>query len=155
MRFFGTLGALLVAVIPAGCYSLRPAVSALPNPGERVALDVTDAGRVTLGGTMGPEISRIDGLLIDSETDSFLLSVQSVRFLRGGYQSWSGERVRINREHVGTMYRRQLSRTRTAAFTAIAVGGFAVLVSRGVFGNMFGNEGKDDEKPIPIELVWP
>src|SRR5207248_394092 len=44
-----------------GCYSYRPAGGVPPQIGTRVAFDVNDAGRMALGGTMGPEIAQVEG----------------------------------------------------------------------------------------------
>lgn len=109
----------------------------MPAPGTEVAFDVTDAGRVALGGTMGPEIAQIEGRLLDSQNGDFVVSVSSVKLLRGGQQIWTGERVRIDKNHVGRVYEKRFSKGRTIALGAVAVGGVtAFMLSRdlGVFG---------------------
>jgi hypothetical protein len=35
-----------------------------PAVGEKVAFDVNDAGRVALGGSLGPEIAQIEGRVV-------------------------------------------------------------------------------------------
>lgn len=128
----------------AGCYTLQPVGGTIPPVGTRVAFDVTDAGRLALGGSMGPEIGRIEGTLVERENGELVLAVSSVRMLRGGEQTWGGERIRIRSEHVGTAYERRLSKSRTFALVAVGVGAVAVFVAQSVTGG-----GSEDEPPLP------
>ena len=135
------LGIALVLV--AGCYTLQPATQAAPEVGTVVALDVNDVGRVALGGSLGPEIGQIEGRLISQENGEYLVAVSSVKYLRGGEQIWSGERVRVNREHVGNTYERRFHKGRTIALSAVVMAGVAAIVaSRDLFG--FGREPGDN-----------
>jgi hypothetical protein len=129
-------------VLLAGCYTLQPARGVVPNPGTEVAFDVNDAGRVALGQLMGPEISQIEGRLISKENGEFIVAVRGVRLLRGGDQIWSGERVRLKSEHVGSVYERRFSPGRSAMLAAVGVGGFAAfMVTRSlILGSGSGSE---------------
>jgi hypothetical protein len=132
----------------AGCYSFKPAGGVPPMVGTRVAFDVNDAGRMALGGSMGPEIAQVEGDLIEKDSASFLLSVHNVRLLRGGEQAWTGEQVRLKSEYVGYAYTRHFSIGRSIALGAIGVGGFtAFMLSRSLLG--FGS---DDNQP-PIDTI--
>lgn len=124
-----------VAVI-TGCYTLRPALGTTPEVGSLVAFDLNDAGRVALGGSMGPEIAQVEGRLMEKDNGDYLLAVSSVRLLRGGEQVWSGEQVRLKPEYLGTTYEKKFSMGRSIALGAIGVGGFAgFLVSRSLLGS--------------------
>ena len=124
-----------LAGILTGCYSLQPVRSATLQVGTKVAFDVNDAGRVNLGGTIGPEVGRINGLLIGKDNGEYVVAVSGIQFLRGGEQVWSGERVGIKSEYVVTTYERRFSRGRTTALSVAAVGGLAVVVaSRDLLG---------------------
>lgn len=156
MRVIRFLAVLSTGVFAAGCYTLRPAAGVPPVPGDEVAFEVTDQGRVALGGSIGPEISRIEGLLVGTEDDEYLVAIRSVQFVRGGQQRWNGERVGIRREHVGTVYNRRLSRARSITLGTVAFGGFlAFLASRDMLGLSFGGGDRPEPKPIPVELVRP
>jgi hypothetical protein len=114
-----------------GCYTLRPLQGPLPEVGERVAFDVNDAGRVALGGSMGPAIARVEGRLVEKGEGSYLVSVTAVQLVRGGQQVWSGEQIRLEAEHLGTAYERRFSLGRSIAMGAIGIGGFtAFLITR-------------------------
>jgi hypothetical protein len=63
------------------CYSLERISGSSPAPGTRIALEVNDAGRVALGGSMGPEIDRVEGRLIERNNGEYLLGVTSVALL--------------------------------------------------------------------------
>ena len=129
-------GALLVAVLVSGCYSLQPAGSVEPQVGTRVAFDLNDAGRNALGNTMGQEIGQVDGRLIAKENDEYLLSVLNVHYLRGGEQAWSGEQVRVKTDYVGTRYERRFSAGKSAFLAAVTLGGVgAFLATRSLLGS--------------------
>jgi hypothetical protein len=142
-------------VLLSGCYTLRPAGSTTLAPGEVVALDINDQGRVALGGAIGPEIARIEGRLVDTDPEEYLLSVRRLEFLRGGEQSWTGERVRIRHDFVGTVYERQLSRPRSYTLAAVVIAGAVTFfATRDLFGLGTILGGDDDNKPKPVELNW-
>src|SRR5829696_4340639 len=106
----------------AGCYTLQRAGGAAPDVGEKVAFVVNDAGRVALGGSLGPEISQQEGRVLALETGEYAVAVSNVKLLRGGEQVWGGERVRIKSDYVSSTYERRFSRSRTIAVSAAGVG---------------------------------
>ncbi|MGE0441019.1 MAG: hypothetical protein AB7L66_16120 [Gemmatimonadales bacterium] len=136
-------GLALAGLLLAGCYTLTPVGTPEPVAGMRLAFDINDAGRVALGGAMGPEIAQVEGTLIEKTGGEYLLSVRAVRLLRGGEQPWSGEQVRLKQEHVGNMYERKFSAGRSIAAGVIGIGGFtAILATRSLLG-LGSSEGKD------------
>lgn len=129
-----------------GCYSLQPVRGPVPEVGTEVAFDVTDRGRVALGGTMGPEIARVEGTLLENQNGNFLVAVRAVQLLRGGYQVWSGEEVRLQEEYLGTAYERRLSLGRSIALGAIGIGGFAAFfVTRALVTSGTSSPGGDGD----------
>jgi hypothetical protein len=115
-----------------------------PEPGTQMALEVNDAGRLALGGTMGPEIVHIEGRLISKQVDTYELAVSSVRLIQGGTQVWSGERVSIKTEYIARSSIRHLSKGRSVAAGAVFIASvYAVIRSQNLFGL-----GKSDD-PIP------
>jgi hypothetical protein len=124
------LGALLM-----GCYTLQPIGGVTPPLGSQVAFDITDAGRVALGGTMGPEIDLVEGRLLEATNGDYVVSVSGVKLIGGGHQPWAGERVSISKEHVSRTYERRFSKGRTLVFAGVVVAGAVVLAggSAGIF----------------------
>jgi hypothetical protein len=127
------VGLTVFGVLVAGCYSLEPATSPTPELGKVVAFDLNDAGRLALGGSMGPEIEQIEGRLVERDSD-YVLAVSGVRFLRGGEQAWRGERVHIKPAYVSSSYERRFSAGRSTVLGAIGAGVIAMLVSRSIIG---------------------
>jgi hypothetical protein len=124
----------------AGCYTLQPAGGVQPQIGHRVAFDVNDAGRVALGGSMGPEVAQVEGHLVSRDDSEYIVAVTNIRTIRGTDQVWSGEQVHVKNEHVSTTYRRKFSRGRSIAFGIVGIGGFtAIMVSQNLLG--FGSSG--------------
>ena len=122
-------------VLCVGCYSLQPIVGPFPALGTTVAVSINDAGRVALGGSMGPAIDEVEGRLVQRDSAEYVLSVATVRFLRGGEQTWTGERVRIKSEFVSVMKEKKFSRGRTALISAVALGAVAAFVTRAIVGS--------------------
>jgi hypothetical protein len=150
MRLIRSIAA---GVLLTGCYTLQPVGSVAPSPGEVVALDINDQGRVALGGSVGPEIARIEGTLVGHDSEEYLLSVRRLQLLRGGEQIWTGERVRIRHDFVGNVYERELSRGRSLTLAAVVVGGFvAFFATRDLLG--FGREPPGPVVPPVEELIW-
>lgn len=116
-------------ILSAGCYSLQPVAGPVPQSGTRVALDITDAGRVALGGSMGPEIVQVSGTLLSGDTSEYVVSVSDVKYLRGDMQTWKGETVRIRPSYVSRLYLREFSRTRTIALAVVGVALAVAVVS--------------------------
>lgn len=141
------LSCLTVLGLLGGCTTLEPLRGASPAVGSRVAIDVNDAGRVALGGSMGPEIGQVEGTLIQRDNGDYLLGVTSVSFLRGGVQVWKGEEVHIKSDYVSGMYERKLSKSRTIGLAAASVGAVALIASQSLLGS--GQSGSSD--PIPTD----
>lgn len=137
------------ALVASACYvstpvdvSVRPVVT-----GETVALDISDRGRVALSERFGPGVSQIEGRVSATSEESYKLQVFRVSYLRDSDAQWAGETVTIEREHVGRVYQRTLSRRRSV-LTAAAVGGgvIAFIVTRALTGE--GRE-RDPDPMLP------
>jgi hypothetical protein len=141
-KVIGAAAAAGLLVGQLGCYVYQPmATGVVPLLGQPVAMDITDAGRVALGGSIGPEISQIEGRLVRDEGGEYELAVSMVHLLRGGEQSWSGERVSVRKEHVARSYEKKLSKGRTAIAGVGGVAIVAMFVSKKLIGGGLGDEG--------------
>lgn len=112
-----------------GCYTLKPMGGVEPKAGTKLAFEVNDAGRVALGGTMGPEIAQVEGLLVEKDSEGYLLAVSNVRLLRGGEQVWNGEKVRLDAKYLGTAYERRFSLARSIGLGVVGIGGFSAILA--------------------------
>ncbi|HEY1305031.1 MAG TPA: hypothetical protein VGF24_15840 [Vicinamibacterales bacterium] len=118
-----------------GCYTLQPIGGVAPQPGNAIGLDINDAGRVALGGAMGPAIEQVEGRLVQQTNSEYVVAVSSIHLLRGGDQIWSGEEVHIRSDYVSSVYARRFSKSRTVALTAAAVGTIALMATKSVIGS--------------------
>ena len=82
-----------------GCYALQPTRGTVPQPGTVIGLDINDAGRVALGGSMGPEISQVEGRLLQADNTEYVVGVTALHLLQGGEQVWHGEQVHVKKEY--------------------------------------------------------
>jgi hypothetical protein len=117
-----------------GCYTLQPTGGPVPQAGKIIGLDINDAGRVALGGAMGPSIGQIEGRLVQKDSSEYVVAVTAVHLLRGGDQVWRGEAVHIKTEFVSSVYERRFSKARSAALAAIGIGAVAIIASRSLLG---------------------
>lgn len=129
-------------LIATGCYALQPVVGQPLPLGTVVSLSINDAGRSVLSGTMGPEISDIQGRLVNKDSAEWVLAVEQVSLLRGGEQVWSGERIRVKSEFVSAVSEKHFSRSRTVIVSAAVVGVVGLLISQGILGNVLGDDSK-------------
>lgn len=129
------LAAGLMGLTLAGCYTLQPAVGVDPRPGTKMAFEINDAGRVALGGQMGPEIAQVEGTLVQKDNDGYLLAVSNVRTIRGGEQAWTGEQVHLSSQYLGPAQIKKFSAGRSIGLGVVTIGGFAaILASRSLLG---------------------
>lgn len=131
------------AVAMAGCYTLQPVATA-PAPGNAVAYDISDAGRVALGGSMGPSLKRLEGRLIQAQADEVVVAVTSVEYLNGGSQTWSGEPVHLKQSYIANTFERRFSKSRTIALSAVAIGAVAAIVTQTLVGSGSGDPREQD-----------
>jgi hypothetical protein len=108
-----------------------------------MGFEITDAGRVALGGSMGPEIGQIEGRLVSKEGDEYVIAVAALHYLRGGQQVWHGEKVRVKTEFVSSLSERRFSVPRSVAMGAAGVGAIAIIATRSLGGLGSG------DKPSP------
>jgi len=126
---FVTLGVLVTS-----CYTLQPAVGGAAPLGTEMAFDINDAGRLALGGSMGPEIAQIEGRLVEKDSSEYVVAVTGLKLLRGGEQVWRGERVRLKSAYVTSIYEKRFSRSKSMAMGAVGLGVLAAIVGRSIGG---------------------
>jgi hypothetical protein len=123
-----------------GCYTLQPIKGPEPQPGNVIGLQINDAGRAVLGGSMGPEIDQVEGRLIQRDSSEFVVAVTSLHLLRGGEQVWHGETVHIKSQYVSSLSERRFSAGRSAVMAAAGVGAIALIASRSLIGLGSGSD---------------
>ena len=123
-----------------GCYTLQPIKGPAPEPGNVIGLQINDAGRAVLGGSMGPEIDQVEGRLIQRDSSEFVVAVTSLHLLRGGEQVWHGETVHIKSQYVSSLSERRFSAGRSAVMAAAGVGAIALIASRSLIGLGSGSD---------------
>jgi len=135
------IGAAAVCLAQVSCYTLQAVpTGAVPTLGTNIAMDITDAGRAALGGSMGPEILQIEGRLTRNDDDAYQVAVAAVRLLRGGEQTWAGEKVSVRKEYVSRLYEKQLSKGRTVAASAVGIGVIAYFATKAIIGSGLGTD---------------
>jgi len=133
------LEAGLLPGLLGACYVYRP-VPATPPPQARVAVLLSDVGRVETARQIGPGTMRVEGSLLAATDSGYLLAVSSVKPMNRPWVRWNGEQVSMRRDYVANMYERRPARGRTA----LLIGGAAftvltLMVNLNIFG--FGGLG--------------
>lgn len=141
------VGVSLLLVI-SGCYKSVPLETSTPPVGQTVSFIISDQGRVGLGDRMGAGIARIEGRMLGTEGDQYLVSVFRTAAIGGATSVWAGEEMRLDRSFVSRLEGRKLSKTRTWITAGIATSVLAAfIISKGLNG-IFGS---DDHTPLPPE----
>lgn len=141
---------LLCALAVGGCYGYVPLETASPPVGETMVFQITDRGRVGLAERFGSGLVRVEGRLTRIDTQHYVMDVFRVAQLDGARSTWSGESVTLEKEFVGQVHRRQLSRTRSFALAgAITSGVTALIASKSLIGVFSG----DPEEKLPDDPI--
>ena len=127
-----------VGLLLMGCYELQPVGGVVPEIGAPAAFDINDAGRLALGGQMGPEIAQIEGNLLARDNDEYVVGVTMVHLLRGGEQVWRGEKVRLKTAYVTSTYVRKFSTVRTAGLAAATIAAVVAVARKSL--NLTGTD---------------
>jgi hypothetical protein len=134
---------LIIGVFLVGCYTYEPARTT-PQPGAELAWQLNDAGRAAMGGQLGPEISQVEGRLVQTNSTNFVVAVTSVQLLRGGEQVWRGEQVTLKPEYVSATLEKKLSKSRSIAAAAVTAGVVALVITK---TSLLGLGSPDPDKP--------
>jgi hypothetical protein len=141
------LGGVLVT---GGCYRYVPLETTTPPLGETMLFHITDRGRVGLSDRFGAGLVRVEGRLTSIDARDYVMNVFRIAQLDGARSMWSGESVRLDREFVGQVHRRQLSRSRTLALAGVITAAAAALVAS---TNLIGAFSGDDEGEPPVDPI--
>ncbi|MEP6834804.1 MAG: hypothetical protein ABJB74_15525 [Gemmatimonas sp.] len=102
--------------------------------GNTISLSINDAGRVGLAGQMGPNITYVEGRLVERDSSAYVLAVSQIQTFRDGTQVWSGERARIKSEFVNVANEKKFSRGKTAIVVGAAIGVIVAVASTSLLG---------------------
>ncbi len=144
----------IVSSMLQSCYSFVPLAAPAPTAGEIYAFEITDRGRVDLAERFGPGLKEIEGRLASNESAQYVINVSRISHLNGESAQWSGETTRINRDYIGTVRERKLSRGRTTIAVLGATAVAAVILGKtGLLGTFTGEPAPpDSEPPIMIRI---
>jgi hypothetical protein len=146
------LGVAALAVL-AACHKYVAVEAATPPVGETIAFHISDRGRVGLQDRLGPGVARIEGRMMGTENDVFLISVAGVEQLNGTNTPWSGEVVRLERDFVERVQRREFSRSRTLLLAGGLSAAVAVFIASRGFEAIFGDDDSGPVDPPPQEKL--
>jgi hypothetical protein len=137
---FGRALMVAAALLPTAeaCYVYTPPDTGAVPPGQLVELDISDMGRVGLGERFGSGLAAVQGRLVQSSSNEYVVNVYRVSQLNGASAMWSGEMVRLDRSYIGTVKQREFSASRTALLVGSAVAGVAVIALGAHFIGHFG-----------------
>ena len=137
MRGKNPVRLVAVGLLPgllAACYTYRP-VPATPAPQSRVAVVLSDYGRLEASRQIGPQTERVEGSMIAVTDTAYLLAISGVKPISRPWVRWSGEQVSFRRDYVALMYERRLARGRTALFVGgVAFAALTLMVNLDILG---------------------
>ncbi len=141
----------LVAVMTfdSACYAYAPTVSPTLQPGQRVALGISDQGRVAVGDRLGSGVMTVEGRLASVEGEELVVGVDRVTLIGGTTSTWSGEQVRLRRDYVARVEERRLSPRRTLIAVAGAAAVIGVMIATASLTGFGSGAGKDRPRDPP------
>ena len=147
--------AVLLLVLPTlgGCYSYRP--TELPVPaGQELRARLTPAGATWLFESFGRHRSEIDGTLVRTDPETFVLATWRTDLPGAARVRTSIDTLYIPRQHVIVLEERRLSVGRTVLASALAAGAVFVVAREltGVGGSGEGGDG-GTQLMIPLRLL--
>lgn len=148
MRITGLFTGIGAVVILSACYRYVPLESPTPAVGETVAFEITDRGRVELGDRLGAGVKEIHGQVVAPNGEEFMITVFRVVELNGNSSLWSGETIRLDRDLVGRVKARELSKTRTWLLATGVTATVVWLVTSRTLSGLF-NDDEPEPEPIP------
>jgi hypothetical protein len=137
------MAAWLAVSLLSGCYSYQPIETVAPQPGKRIVLTLTPHGMRWVTLQLGPQVSRVEGDLLEADSAAVRLALRRVEDSRQSATSWNGEQVTIPREEIAGITERRLSVGATAIAGGLALGGVLGIYAA------FGTSGSADGVAIP------
>jgi hypothetical protein len=129
-----------------GCYTYQPVQSAPPAVQERMAVTLSDRGRLALADRLGSNVEQVEGVLLGQDSAGVVVAVARVTDVRGGSALWSGEEVTIPTDAI-LGYR---TRTLSKAKTFLLAGGLVATLGVLTFGTTLDVFGGDQPEGGPI-----
>ena len=134
-------------LLATGCYNYVP-VATTPEPGHPVKAEVNDEGAGLLTSQLGPGVTEVEGLLLNSDAQQVSILVQSYMTRRQGMLAGSGEAVRLEPRHILVLKEKRLERTRSVLLgVALAATAYLAIEVFGPDRKIFDNETPEDPGP--------
>lgn len=138
-----------------GCFYYIPAQATDRTVGEHLAFQITDVGRAALSERLGQGVIRVEGTLRQAKPEGFEMNVWRVQQIGDINSRWSGEVVTINRDYIGSVEERRLSRPKTImAVSGATIGLFALAKSLGLGGGALDHNPGIDTIPNTASRGW-
>jgi hypothetical protein len=141
--------ALLLSGVLNGCYEFVPAPSDAVAPGQPIAVEINDQGRVGLGNVIGAEVRRLSGTLISESDQQLEMRVTELTFLNDRTSQWSGEHLTVPKQYARTVFEQKLSRGRTVMATVVSAGLIVAAILTSSLSGRGGNDGGVGKPPPP------
>ena len=146
---FRPFGPALLVLTAMGCFTYNNVPRIEASPGREVQVDLNDSGRLALAQKIGPQVRSVTGRLDAADSAGLTVAVSKTTVINGDDNGWHGEPVVIPYQYIAEAGERTLSKPKTVALMALAVGavsGLALLVGRAVGPTTAGTTGPSAPK---------
>ena len=121
--------------------------AAMPAPGTRVEVRLTNAGATTLATQVGPDVLYLQGNVLSADSSALTLAITQSETVRRVSTEWKGEQFTLPREDIASLSERKLSVGATALLGGLAGGGLIAAAS--AFGGGSSSTGSTGgSKPV-------
>src|SRR6476659_1788325 len=118
---------VLCMLLSTACYEYSPFQPTDVSVGKSVRLDLTYVGTEHVTALVGPNADYLDGNLASLSDSTYTIAISDLGRRNGSEESWKGEPVTLRKADVGSIALRKAAPGKSAAMTAMIVGGAALL----------------------------
>lgn len=118
----GVVGLMLTS----GCYTYQLKSPSELSPGQNVAVQVNNVGRVALTADLGDDVAKFNGKVVTVGDSTLGVSVTHIDYLNGSYTAFPGGTVTVSRNAITSLSTKTFSQSKT---TVAAIGILASIVA--------------------------
>jgi hypothetical protein len=124
---------VLCILICGACYEYRPFQPSDLSVGKSVRVQLTYVGTEHVAASVGPNAEYLDGNLASLTDSTYTIALSDLGRRNGSEESWKGEPLTLKKADVESIGLRKASPGKSAAVTAMIMGG-AALLGRAISG---------------------
>lgn len=142
-------------MLTTGCYTYQMKSPSELIPGQNIAVQVNNVGRVALTADLGDDVAKFNGKVVSVGDSTLGVSVNHIDYLNGSYTAFPGGTVTVSRNAITSVSTKTFSQSKTTVaaigFVASIVALLVVLHATGFSDSGPGSKHTGENPPTPIQ----